>query len=94
MHAVQWDVANNPTMPDGKLMSFRLRALTPEGLKIAIAKQYRLDDPREVSFSNVSPSMRSVFFVSFGKILDSERDMRFASSKGLHFVTMYSCKSN
>ena len=45
---VEWDVAEHPDKPDGDLMSMKLRALTPDGIRMAIAKAYGLSNYREV----------------------------------------------
>ena len=48
IRAVEWDAASSPSLPDGRAVSFKLRALTPEGLRIALAKQYRLEGAKDV----------------------------------------------
>ncbi|KAK9817969.1 hypothetical protein WJX72_005108 [[Myrmecia] bisecta] len=48
VRAVEWDVAASPTMPNGCSHSFKLRAFTPVGMRIAIAKANRLSGPGEV----------------------------------------------
>ncbi len=48
IRAVEWDAANSPSLPDGRAVSFKLRALTPDGLRIALAKQYCLEDAGDV----------------------------------------------
>lgn len=45
---VEWDVTQSPTEPTGHLVSMKLRALTPDGIRIAIAKEYGLSNYREV----------------------------------------------
>lgn len=48
MRVVEWDVTESPTGPTGHLVSMKLRALTPDGIRIAIAKEYGLSNYREV----------------------------------------------
>ncbi|DBA92880.1 TPA: hypothetical protein ACH3X1_003051 [Trebouxia sp. C0004] len=48
MRVVEWDVTESPTGPTGHLVSIKLRALTPDGIRIAIAKEYGLSNYREV----------------------------------------------
>ena len=48
IRAVEWDAVSSPSLPDGRAVSFKLRALTPEGLRIALAKQYRLEGAKDV----------------------------------------------
>ena len=48
---VEWNVSDSPDLPDGELVSLKLRALTPDGLRIAIAKHYGLSNYREVQLS-------------------------------------------
>ena len=69
IRAVEWDAASSPSLPDGRAVSFKLRALTPEGLRIALAKQYRLEGAKdvkqvrsstEVAASQVSSSLSRV----------------------------------
>ena len=48
IRAVEWDAATSPSLPDGRAVSFKLRALTPDGLRIALAKQYRLEGAKDV----------------------------------------------
>ena len=48
IRAVEWDAANSPSLPDGRAVSFKLRALTPDGLRIALAKEYCLEDAGDV----------------------------------------------
>ena len=48
MRVVEWNVAEHPDKPDGDLASMKLRALTPDGIRIAIAKEYGLSNYREV----------------------------------------------
>lgn len=45
---MEWDVSEHPKGPDGDLVSMKLRALTPDGIRIAIAKEYNLSNYREV----------------------------------------------
>jgi len=47
---VEWDVAKSPSKPNGRLVSFTLRALTPVGLRQAIVKNCGLSDGRDVGF--------------------------------------------
>ena len=47
---MEWDVTQSPTEPTGHLVSMKLRALTPDGIRIAIAKEYGLSNYREVAF--------------------------------------------
>ena len=49
---VEWNVSDSPDLPDGELVSLKLRALTPDGLRIAIAKHYGLSNYREVQLSH------------------------------------------
>jgi hypothetical protein len=49
IRAVEWDVERSPGLPDGRVVSFKLRALTSKGLRAAIAKNYRLNSPEEAS---------------------------------------------
>ena len=49
IRVVEWDVSESPSGPTGDLMSLKLRALTPDGIRIAIAKEYGLSNYREVS---------------------------------------------
>ena len=46
---VEWDVSESPSGPTGHLVSMKLRALTPDGIRIAIAKEFGLSNYREVS---------------------------------------------
>ena len=48
VRVVEWDVAEHPDKPDGDLASLKLRALTPDGIRMAIAKEYGLSNYREV----------------------------------------------
>ena len=48
IRAVEWDAANSPSLPDGRAVSFKLRALTPDGLRIALAKQYCLEGAKDI----------------------------------------------
>ena len=48
VRVVEWDVAEHPDKPDGDLASMKLRALTPDGIRMAIAKEYGLSNYREV----------------------------------------------
>ena len=48
MRVVEWDVSQSPSGPTGDLRSLKLRALTPDGIRIAIAKEYGLSNYREV----------------------------------------------
>ncbi|KAL0038130.1 hypothetical protein WJX79_004071 [Trebouxia sp. C0005] len=48
VRVVEWDVTESPTGPTGHLVSMKLRALTPDGIRIAIAKEYGLSNYREV----------------------------------------------
>ena len=43
-------MTQSPTEPTGHLVSMKLRALTPDGIRIAIAKEYGLSNYREVHF--------------------------------------------
>lgn len=45
---MEWDVSEFPDKPDGDLVSMKLRALTPDGIRMAIAKEYGLSNYREV----------------------------------------------
>lgn len=45
---MEWDVSEHPDHPDGDLVSLKLRALTPDGIRMAIAKEYGLSNYREV----------------------------------------------
>jgi hypothetical protein len=45
---VEWDVAKSPSKPNGRLVSFTLRALTPVGLRQAIVKNCGLSNGRDV----------------------------------------------
>lgn len=45
---MEWDVSEHPDQPDGDLVSLKLRALTPDGIRMAIAKEYGLSNYREV----------------------------------------------
>ncbi len=46
---MEWDVSESPSGPTGHLVSMKLRALTPDGIRIAIAKEYGLSNYREVT---------------------------------------------
>lgn len=48
VRVVEWNVAEHPDGPDGDLASMKLRALTPDGIRMAIAKEYGLSNYREV----------------------------------------------
>jgi len=48
VRVVEWDVTESPTGPTGHLVSMKLRALTPDGIRIAIAKEFGLSNYREV----------------------------------------------
>ena len=48
VRVVEWDVSEHPEHPDGDLVSLKLRALTPDGIRMAIAKEYGLSNYREV----------------------------------------------
>lgn len=48
VRVVEWNVSDSPDQPDGELVSLKLRALDPDGLRIAIAKHYGLSNYREV----------------------------------------------
>ena len=48
VRVVEWNVAEHPNKPDGDLASLKLRALTPDGIRRAIAKEYGLSNYREV----------------------------------------------
>ena len=56
---VEWNVAEHPDGPDGHLASMKLRALTPDGIRMAIAKEYGLSNYREVVTQDmfISPCM-------------------------------------
>ena len=49
LRVVEWDVAKSPNMPNGRVVSFTLRAQTPVGLRQAIVKNCGLSDGRDVS---------------------------------------------
>ena len=53
---MEWDVSESPSGPTGDLMSLKLRALTPDGIRIAIAKEYGLSNYREVSHKGSMPA--------------------------------------
>lgn len=58
VRVVEWNVAEHPDGPDGDLASMKLRALTPDGIRMAIAKEYGLSNYREVVIQT-----RSTFFL-------------------------------
>ena len=63
IRVVEWDVSESPSGPTGDLMSLKLRALTPDGIRIAIAKEYGLSNYREVSHKGSMPA-RTVLSLS------------------------------
>lgn len=48
VRVVEWDVSKSPSEPTGNMVSMKLRALTPDGIRNAIAKEYGLSNYREV----------------------------------------------
>ncbi|GMH42555.1 hypothetical protein BSKO_10474 [Bryopsis sp. KO-2023] len=42
VHLIEWNVERSPNLPDGPVMTIRLRTQSPEGLKAAIKKSYGL----------------------------------------------------
>lgn len=48
IRAVEWDVAASPGSPNGRVVSFKLRAFTADGIRKAIASRMRLERTDEV----------------------------------------------
>lgn len=59
---VEWNVAEHPDGPDGDLASMKLRALTPDGIRMAIAKEYGLSNYREVAALDTSTLLACILY--------------------------------
>lgn len=64
IRAVEWDVAASPGSPNGRVVSFKLRAFTAEGIRKAIATRMRLERSDEVRAKILKPSFSTSIFFS------------------------------
>lgn len=60
VRVVEWNVAEHPDKPDGDLASMKLRALTPDGIRMAIAKEHGLSNYREVMLPLTQQQMEPI----------------------------------